>query len=734
MRLARLAACSIALAVLLTTASAEAVVVRIHLLKAATGIGSVALERVDASPVRVHCTNTSQEEAFCEVPPRSTWRVVAESRGMWAESKLVTLVESEASVSVSLWRTGDVVGRFARNRGEQAPPSVTVRFGPGRHIGNDQSLPDGNVECPVYDSSFRCEVPAGFLDLRIKARGYIADYRWDAEVPAGAKYDAGEIKLAKGAAVVGRVRVAGRGIKPAASIILTPQLGELADPHTARNAQLSLSAITNDRGFFHVDGVPPGNYVVTARQTGFASARTTVRVLANVESELIEPLSLERPHGVDLAVSPPVDADTHPWRIRLQELGALRAFSPEPLQAKYVAPGLYRIAAISPGSYQVNVENGAGETFFAQAIEVNANQSLIPISLSIVSIKGHLRLGDDPLSAAIWFGGRHGAAALRLDSDAKGSFRGFLPRTGKWLVEVESEEPRVRRVLRDVDIRDPDDGSASLDLRLPATTLKGSVLGPEDVPMAAANVIAKTDDALVQTTSDSTGHFELHGLPEGIVALSATAAGKYSSDSLEISLQHDHTTEVEIRLRESLKVTGLVSSGGMGVPGATVMLWPTHDIFPNIKPVSTAPNGAFSTSVPASTTSVNVIVLAPGFALYARQVDIQTSQNIVCELSQRGASLTIERKSESSSRSQPFLMHDGVPIFAPILSQWIRLHGGGKLSRARLTIADLEPGLYVGCVSDEANSLSAIARGARPAGQCANVTIMPLSEVTMRLP
>jgi hypothetical protein len=631
---------------------------------------------------------------------------------------------------VSLWRKGDIVGRFVSGQSNQTPPRVTIRFSAGRHIGNDETLPDGIVECPVQDSRFRCGVPAGFLDLRIKASGYVAQYRWDAEVLPGAKYDAGEIKLAKGAAVVGRVKVSARGVKPAASITLTPQLGELADPHTARSGQLALSGTTNDRGFFHVDGVPPGNYVVTARQQGFATSRTTVRVLANVESELIEPLTLERPHGIDLAVSPPVDADAHPWRVRLQELGALQAFSPESLPAKYVAPGLYRIASIPTGSYQVSIENGEGETFSAEAIDVDGRRSLFPISLAIILVKGRLHLGHDPLSASIWFGGRHGPTTIRVNSDAKGDFRGFLPHTGKWQVEIESEEPAVRRLLRNVDVRSLENGSASLDLTLPATTLKGMVVGPEDEPMPAANVSAKTADSVVQTKSDSSGRFELRGLPQGTITLTATALSKYSSDVVSATLNEDTETAVEIHLRESTKVKGTVTSGGMGVPGATVMLWPSSDTTPSIKPVSTTPQGEFGASVPESTLRVNVIVLAPGFALYARQIDIQVSKIIVCELMQGGGSITIERKSEND-QSPLFLVHNGVQIFGPILSQWMRLHSAAKPSGSALTVADLEPGAYSGCVPDTTN---AVPRGARPLRRCSNVIVTPLGDVTMRLP
>ncbi len=69
------------------------------------------------------------------------------------------------------------------------------------------------VQCPVNaDGSWTCDLPAGTLDLRLKSRGYMAQYRWNANLPAGGESDLGAFTLKQGASVVGRVEIDERNV------------------------------------------------------------------------------------------------------------------------------------------------------------------------------------------------------------------------------------------------------------------------------------------------------------------------------------------------------------------------------------------------------------------------------------------------------------------------------------------------------------------------------------------
>lgn len=57
-----------------------------------------------------------------------------------------------------------------------------------------------------------------------------------------------------------------------------------------------------------------------------------------------------------------------------------------------------------------------------------------------MEILGRVTLGDDPLAATLWFGGRSGVRRIRFDSDEKGRFDGWLPEEGTWPVDLVSEE------------------------------------------------------------------------------------------------------------------------------------------------------------------------------------------------------------------------------------------------------------------------------------------------------
>jgi hypothetical protein len=590
---------------------------------------------------------------------------------------------------------------------------MSARWSPSTGLDADPDLPEGAVECPVKDGAFRCEIPAGGLDLRMKARGHVAQYRWNATLPRGGRLDVGTLQLRTGAAVTGRVQATEKGAKVAPVVTLVPQAQEMASAATAKTKQLSLPAVVNERGFFHADGVPPGTYTVIAEQKGFVAARASVKVIENVESELIQPIVLERPHHTDVAVSPPFDADNHPWRVTLLDIGPFAPREGRTFHASYVSPGLYRFSGLSSGEYQISVENGAGEAFHAQAVEIDGSPNVIPISLSIVPVTGRLLLGDKPLSASLWFGGRHRAVSLQMNSDEDGRFRGVLPHAGPWRVEIASENPRVERALEAVDVRKRDGGTAALEIVLPATALHITCVDAGGAPVERAVVEAKIADSSVQFFADASGSVDAQGLPPGPVLLRGSARGTLNSEDTNVSLTAGQTQSVELVLRDSIVVKGIVTGPSGGVAGATVLLWPASQLTPTVRPDTTRADGGFSVRVPPSTTAVNIVVLSPGFALHTERAEVSAAREVRVALTQQGGTLSVEHPSER----QPVLARNGVPLFYPLLVQWARLHGQ-KSSASSLVLQDMEPGMYDIC--------------AAPARNCSGGVLAALGSLTLK--
>jgi hypothetical protein len=172
------------------------------------------------------------------------------------------------------------------------------------------------------------------------------------------------------------------------------------------------------------------------------------------------------------------------------------------------------------------------------------------IEIDLVMVSGRVRLGDEPLAATLWFGGRHGVPQVTFESGEDGTFQGILPRDGQWLLEIEALEPRIQSHAK-VEVRPDRHGRAEVEIAVPDTLLFGKVVDDQGKPANHADLLVGDEIDSLHLTAGDDGAFEFRALPPGIVLLSARRAspeGLASSDRVLVPLAEDTPTgPIELR-------------------------------------------------------------------------------------------------------------------------------------------------------------------------------------------
>src|SRR5204862_2702863 len=232
--------------------------------------------------------------------------------------------------------------------------------------------------------------------------------------------------------------------------LLLPQLGPGASEHDLKERwqRPAATAMARKDGFFQLVDVPPGTYLLEARSPGFAPARvSSVAVVVGSESWLQVPLVLRRPLDLTFTLDPPRDWLDRPWHVtvaRASDLGG--GYSGKALFDGDAATGEGRLRDSAPGLYAVTAADTTGNRMlYLQDIAIegaaDASQTL---TISLVRVKGKALLGDKPLAATLWFGGRSGAKRVGMESGEDGNCVGMLPDNGRWTVEVSAAERAIK--------------------------------------------------------------------------------------------------------------------------------------------------------------------------------------------------------------------------------------------------------------------------------------------------
>lgn len=631
----------------------------------------------------------------------SPWRLSAEASGYWSPD---VLLQPKSTAKLTLWQTGKLGGRIAAPPGAGKLEEIEVRFQSAPGQGRPE-IPRSTSRCPVREERWQCELPAGLLDLRVQAEGYVPRYLWGIEVRNERPQDAGLLDLVRGGSVIGWVIVEGRSQSDGKPLIeLHPRLmlnpGSQAGSERIRATVLTAQA--TDRGFFQVTGVPPGELVATARLDGFVAARSSATVFADRETELPEPVTLHRPLSFEVHLQPTLDPYGHPWRIEILEPVSLQSYRPVGTGQAEVS-GTWRKEGLAPGSYLLFVKDFAGSHWKREQIEVSPDRTSLDLEIDLVGMEGRITRGDEPLSATLWFQNPNGGERIRVEADDRGRFEGYLTRQGEWSVDLEWPDRSVQ-ALEPVEVTlPPGKRTARLDIQVPNTRLAVRVTREKGEPAAGAEVILLSSPERMrreaQALSDEKGEVVFRGLSPGLLHLYAHQSDSASDWVVHRLSESDEGETLQLVLREKVRLSGKILAAQGPVSGALITLFPAASEGSRawqVRGVSEA-DGRFRVAVDKSARFASMAVFAPGFAarILPAPPDWSPDREIAIPVSQEGGDLLIHTGSlgDWAGKRSP-LIHGGAAL--PLLN-FIRDGRAVPRRTGWQALPAMEPGSYTLC-------------------------------------
>lgn len=689
------------------------------------------------------------------VPPDSFVDLRFDAPGLWAPSTTLFVGRQGAEHSVTFRPTGTLTATVRPPPGHETPTELTVRL---------RSAPDAlhplsaehDLPCPVTESELHCEIPAGRLDLRLRARDFVSVHRWGVLVPIHDVLDLGTIPLRPGASVVGWVAASTETFDPSkVSIELRPRaLGLATREDLQRSDALHLQATANDRGFFQLAGVAPGSYELIARHESFAATRLApIEVREGVEVEL-PPLELQPPHTLEVALQPIRDPFRRPWTVKLYREGSLPNHMDDVTEGGLDENGVFRATDLEPGRHRIKILDSRGSVWHAEEIEVDELVTRHEVVMPYDRLEARVTLADEPLTGAlVFFGRRHGAQRLVRRTDDEGKIYVFLPRRDSWTADIEHEELHLlTRVEGIVVEREPDEPWAKVEIEVPDTRVFGQVVDEFGQPLPRATVDAsgpaseggRLSHQVRARGEDSS--FEIRGFAPGTWRLEGSArpdlgTPPYFAEEVEVEVQEGSPAgPIRLVARQERELSGrVIAPNGDGVPGALIVVGLEQGpgrLTRTVRQKVTSVDGTFELHVPPQVGAVQLSVFPPGFA--ARQVRIELPHLEPIEIPVDPVGGTVVLVPSSDDAPERFLdLQTGLFgeyfYYIPFLKIWAGTHGV-RQDEGRLVIPSLEPGLYTACagVTEQAFNSGRLPPGLE--SHCDRGILAPHGELVLKVP
>ena len=683
------------------------------------------------------------------------WKVALDASGLWAPPRIVGL--GERSLRLRAWPTARLTGALAVPDEEEAPGELTARFESTVQAaeGNPTAISKEEVSCPVEAGRFVCEVPAGELDLRLRAKGFVSHYRWGVQIDAGSEHDLGSLRLRPGASVVGSVVVADGRLSPErCTVALAPATaaGARTPSEQRRRVSASLETSVTDEGFFHFEGVAPGAYRLSVSHPGYAKTELSpVAVVPRSETAVQRPLLLQRPVDLEVFLEPPTDVYGEAWRLEVARKGRVPGTLDMVAEGSADLAGTFLLSGLDPGELVVSVYDSHGSRFAWEDVELSREAGPLFVRLEVIWTEGVISLGDEPLEGTLTFGGRTGTNRIVMLSDEDGTFGGFLPKPGEWDVFVESEAEEVSRTV-EVEVVADDQGTAALEIELPDTEIAGEVVDDRRraVEGAVVKVAHASTGAITWRTSDADGEFRFRGLPEGTTVVDAVRGEELASDAVVMQIGDDAPQpHVTLVLREKAVLHGRVLSSSGPVPGALVLVIPKRggieQPFARRPHGVTDPTGRFTVRVPAEADRLEVVLMPPGYALTTRVLSGLPDEPVELAVDEHPGHMVVglgqtEEAQGDGDRPTPLVLRGDVALDAAILRRWASLKLERNQDSSRLVVPAMAPGEYTACWFSYTRFADALAQGSQSgqrsstARECVDGFLPPYGELDLELP
>ena len=685
---------------------------------------TVTLTRIASSPAdangadAVHATISHAEPLALNLKP-GNWRLEVEDAKVWHATQFFRVDPAvREEVAVSIWPRSFLAGK-AEHETKTDLKEMLLRF---ESVGAPGTATvSGQVRCPIENQRFVCSMPAGTYRLRMRPKGFVAQYIPDARLAANATLDLGTLHFRQGQSITGVVELPRRSTADVTAARVT------AIPAGTRpDSLLKMEAQPDRNGFFHVDGVTPGAYLVSASLSRtLTSAQVAVVVRAGTEADLVQPLRLNPPRRIELLLMPPLAPDGSAWHVKL--FRAANSHTEEVSESSAAADGTWKSPPLQPGAYQAAVGTISGDEWHREEIAVGDEDFRTPILLTRSGVHGIVMLGERPLQASLTFSGRSGFA-ITAQSDERGRFTAALPRLDDpdFRVIVESSAPWVHR---SVAVKPPREDE-SIAIILPDSIIMGDVVDDKGAPVPNALVsIAgeRISDAFFQPRTRTDGTFEAHGLAPGSYRIVATDFLK-ESEPVTIQVGENGTPDpLHLVLEDMKQLRGRVVSSLGPVAGAQVQGRATNVPQTIVHNRQTDASGAFAEALPAGSTKYEMTVAAPGFSFVIAGGTL-TDDPLVVGVDQNGGTLVVT----ASDVNGVALVHGGGTCPTPLATrQWPSQQGKTADGGQQLTLPMMEPGVYAACVVPPEQYAIFRLTGGQTGGRCVSGFLPPFGTLTL---
>ncbi len=639
----------------------------------------------------------------------------------------------------ALHGAGDIELTLLPPRGEAAPASVSVRFEPPPSGSPGRPAERATVACRAAGERWRCRLPSGRWDFRVEASGFTPQYLWQIDVASGKVKSLGALGLVRGSSLVGRVETAnGAPVSRLCRIELVPSGLALLRAEDPRRAE-ARSTTAGARGFFQLGGITPGSYALSVSQPGFATTTLLPVVIErDQETRLDQPLVLTLPLQLEVEVTPALDPWGQPWRAVLMRkelaLAKFREAAGGP-----VVDGRFVHRGMDPGLYTLDIRDSQGASFLSEDVELDRDRTLFR-EIALVLVEGHVSKGDDPYSTRLGFFKGSRGAAIRMDSDAKGFFTGYLPQEGRWRVDL----PELHRTMRNVRVeRQKGARAAKLDLVIPDRRITGEVVDESSNPVAGAMVRATdfVDIDEQSTWSDQRGAFVLDGVPERPHDAWAEAERDghlFGSDPVTVTPSKEAASPgIRLVLHEKKWLAGVVTAPAGPVAGARLFATPRGRLNVLLSDATSDESGRFRLDVPAAADELQIQVMPPGFALRTLSVQAPFPDPLSIAVDDAGGSLVLRTPAldlVDPLQATPLIVVGGQPLSLDTLLSWARMSGESQRDPRRYEIPRLAAGDYSACLLTLPEQIQVILGLAALTGKsCDHGTLAPHGELVLDL-
>lgn len=726
------AAALLAVAAFATSAAAATVTIGFQtpgLTAAARGSLTVAVTARSESGAVTEATLPLAKGGTIALAP-GLWELAPTVPGFWSQPSTIRVAGDTAAATLTLFPAATIHGTVTT--AEKPPRLLTIYFQPAPSDRAEAILPTSSVECPISGKRWTCEVPAGALDLAIRAQGYVSIYRWKETLLHTEPRDLGALTLRRGSTVSGSAFFAERLTNPPKITITLASEVSAPRPLDRKNRDrlLRQTVTPNARGFFAFTAAA-GVYTIQAAAGELISEPRTVRVLDGREMMLREPLLLERPRLFTLQVVPALDPLKKPWSVLLQKMDHDNVVESD-VAATIPPTGRWQKASLTPGHYALSIHRTPADSWHYEEFDLTADETR-EINLHLGAVNGLVTLGGKPLKGTVWFGGEHGQPHVPILTHEDGTFSVLLPlpEDAKWpAVDVTAESPYVHRTMTDVSLQRHEGKAWTVEIDVPSTLLLGEVVDAAGAVKRNAIINIVGADGSTQQILSEDGSFSISGLPAGRTALRAETREDESDGPQEVDVPADDSMTVRLVVKPRSVFDGIVTSSNGPVGSATISALPLDFQFRNVGRFPAEEDGHFTMPLPPGTTDSHLFVSAPGYAFRMMRAQKLETGPLMVLLDSQGGSLTVESPQRDSGELLPVVLHNGAAMPALTLA-WLADGTSGPNGEHgfRATYPLVEEGPYAVCWMPLAAAGSGM-----PNGRCASGLLPRGGSLTLTAP